>query len=42
MKLFPVPDLPELDPGDDIPALVSERVDLRPDDVVCEIGRAHV
>jgi len=35
MKLSPVPDLPEFDPGDDIPALVSERVDLRPDDVVC-------
>ena len=35
MKLSPVPDLPEFDSGDDIPVLVSERADLRPDDVVC-------
>ncbi|MFB6255858.1 MAG: coenzyme F420-0:L-glutamate ligase [Haloplanus sp.] len=35
MKLSAVPGLPEFDPGDDIPALVSERVDLHPDDVVC-------
>jgi len=35
MKLFAVPDLPEFRPGDSIPALVEERVDLQPDDVVC-------
>ncbi|MGM0590675.1 MAG: coenzyme F420-0:L-glutamate ligase [Halobacteriota archaeon] len=35
MELFAVPDLPEVRPGDDIAALVSERADLRPDDVVC-------
>jgi coenzyme F420-0:L-glutamate ligase/coenzyme F420-1:gamma-L-glutamate ligase len=35
MKVFAVPDLPEFRPGDSIPELVSERVDLRPDDVVC-------
>jgi coenzyme F420-0:L-glutamate ligase/coenzyme F420-1:gamma-L-glutamate ligase len=35
MELFAVPDLPEVRPGDDIAALVRERVDLHPDDVVC-------
>jgi coenzyme F420-0:L-glutamate ligase/coenzyme F420-1:gamma-L-glutamate ligase len=35
MKLFAVPDLPEFEPGDSIPDLVAERVDLHPDDVVC-------
>ncbi|MFC5365430.1 coenzyme F420-0:L-glutamate ligase [Salinirubrum litoreum] len=35
MHLFAVPDLPEIGPGDDLAALISERVDLRPDDVVC-------
>jgi coenzyme F420-0:L-glutamate ligase/coenzyme F420-1:gamma-L-glutamate ligase len=35
MKVFAVPDLPEVRPGDAIPALVEDRVDLRPDDVVC-------
>ncbi|RCU46977.1 coenzyme F420-0:L-glutamate ligase [Haloplanus salinus] len=35
MKLFAVPDLPEFESGDSIPDLVAERVDLRPDDVVC-------
>jgi coenzyme F420-0:L-glutamate ligase/coenzyme F420-1:gamma-L-glutamate ligase len=35
MELFPVPDVPEIRDGDDLAALVSERVDLRPDDVVC-------
>mgnify|MGYP000389197897 FL=1 len=35
MKVFAVPDLPEFRPGDSIPELVSERVDLRPADVVC-------
>jgi coenzyme F420-0:L-glutamate ligase/coenzyme F420-1:gamma-L-glutamate ligase len=35
MELFAVPDLPEVREGDDLAALVSERADLRPDDVVC-------
>ncbi|MEZ3116577.1 coenzyme F420-0:L-glutamate ligase [Halobaculum sp. MBLA0147] len=34
MELFAVPDLPEVRPGDDLAALIRERVDLRPDDVV--------
>lgn len=34
MELFPVPDVPEIKPGDDIATIVDERVDLRPDDVV--------
>jgi coenzyme F420-0:L-glutamate ligase/coenzyme F420-1:gamma-L-glutamate ligase len=35
MELFAVPDLPEVRAGDDLAALVRERADLRPDDVVC-------
>ena len=35
MELFAVPDLPEVKPGDDLAALVGERVDLDPEDVVC-------
>ncbi|ERH12243.1 MAG: F420-0:gamma-glutamyl ligase [halophilic archaeon J07HB67] len=35
MDVFPVPDVPEVRPGDDLAALLRERVDLRPDDVVC-------
>ncbi|EJN58315.1 coenzyme F420-0:L-glutamate ligase [Halogranum rubrum] len=35
MELLAVPDLPEIQPGDDIAALVRERVDLRAEDVVC-------
>jgi len=35
MELFAVPDLPEVRPGDDLAGLIGERVDLRPDDVVC-------
>ena len=35
MELFAVPDLPEVRPGDDLAALVRDRVDLRADDVVC-------
>ncbi|KTG30464.1 coenzyme F420-0:L-glutamate ligase [Haloferax profundi] len=35
MELFPVPDVPEIREGDDLAAVISERVDLRPDDVVC-------
>ena len=34
MEVFAVPGLPEIQPGDDIGALVAEQVDLRPDDVV--------
>ncbi|MFC6731543.1 MULTISPECIES: coenzyme F420-0:L-glutamate ligase [unclassified Haladaptatus] len=34
MELFAVPDIPEVRPGDDIAALVAERVSLEPDDVV--------
>ncbi|MDR5672248.1 F(420)-0:gamma-glutamyl ligase, F420 coenzyme biosynthesis enzyme [Halalkaliarchaeum sp. AArc-CO] len=35
MELFAVPGLPEIEPGDDIAALVEERTDLQPTDVVC-------
>lgn len=35
MELFAVPDLPEITAGDDIAALVRDRVDLQPNDVVC-------
>ena len=35
MELFAVPDLPEIREGDDLAALIRDRVDLRPDDVVC-------
>jgi coenzyme F420-0:L-glutamate ligase/coenzyme F420-1:gamma-L-glutamate ligase len=35
MELFAVPDLPEVRAGHDLAALIRERVDLRPDDVVC-------
>jgi coenzyme F420-0:L-glutamate ligase/coenzyme F420-1:gamma-L-glutamate ligase len=35
MNVFAVPDLPEVRPGDSLAALIEERVDLRPDDVVC-------
>jgi coenzyme F420-0:L-glutamate ligase/coenzyme F420-1:gamma-L-glutamate ligase len=35
MQLFAVPDLPEVRPGDDVGALVDERVTLRADDVLC-------
>ena len=35
MDIFAVPDLPEVREGDDLAAMVEERVDLRPDDVVC-------
>ncbi|MFB6091584.1 MAG: coenzyme F420-0:L-glutamate ligase [Haloquadratum sp.] len=35
MELFAVSDLPEIAAGDDIAALVRDRVDLRPGDVVC-------
>lgn len=33
MDVFSVPDLPEIRPGDDIAALIEERVDLQPGDV---------
>ncbi|MFB6307982.1 MAG: coenzyme F420-0:L-glutamate ligase [Haloarculaceae archaeon] len=35
MDVFAVEGLPEIRPGDDLAALIDERVDLRPDDVVC-------
>ncbi|MFW5911245.1 MAG: coenzyme F420-0:L-glutamate ligase [Halolamina sp.] len=35
MELFAVPDLPEIREGDDLAAMIADRVDLRPDDVVC-------
>jgi coenzyme F420-0:L-glutamate ligase/coenzyme F420-1:gamma-L-glutamate ligase len=35
MELFAVPDVPEVRPGDDLATLITDRVDLRPDDVVC-------
>ena len=34
MELFAVPDLPEIREGDDLAAMIDERVDLRADDVV--------
>ncbi|WP_267642087.1 coenzyme F420-0:L-glutamate ligase [Haloarchaeobius amylolyticus] len=34
MELHPVPDIPEIREGDDLAAIVSERFDLQPDDVV--------
>jgi coenzyme F420-0:L-glutamate ligase/coenzyme F420-1:gamma-L-glutamate ligase len=35
MELFAVPDVPEIREGDDLAEIVDERVDLRPDDVLC-------
>ena len=35
MELFAVDGVPEVRPGDDVGELIAERVDLRPDDVVC-------
>ncbi|WP_313693408.1 coenzyme F420-0:L-glutamate ligase [Halorarum halobium] len=35
MELFAVPDLPEIREGEDLAAAIRDRVDLRPDDVVC-------
>jgi len=35
MNVFPVPDFPEVAPGDDLAATIDDRVDLRDDDVVC-------
>jgi coenzyme F420-0:L-glutamate ligase/coenzyme F420-1:gamma-L-glutamate ligase len=35
MELFAVPDLPEIRAGDDLAALIGERVDLREGDVLC-------
>jgi len=34
MELLAVPDLPEVEPGDDLAGLVADRVDLEPGDVV--------
>jgi len=35
MELFTAADIPEIEPGDDLAAIIDDRVDLRPDDVVC-------
>ncbi|MFB6111241.1 MAG: coenzyme F420-0:L-glutamate ligase [Halobacteriaceae archaeon] len=35
MHVFAVEGLPEIEPGDDLAALIADRVDLRADDVVC-------
>jgi len=35
MELFAVPELPEIREGDDLAAMIADRVDLRPDDVIC-------
>jgi coenzyme F420-0:L-glutamate ligase/coenzyme F420-1:gamma-L-glutamate ligase len=35
MDVFAVEGLPEVEEGDDLAAMVAERVDLRPEDVVC-------
>ncbi len=35
MELFAVDDIPEIQPGDDLAAIIRDRVDLRADDVVC-------
>ncbi len=35
MEVFAVEGLPEVRPGDDLAAMIAERVDLRSDDVVC-------
>ncbi len=35
MELFAVPSLPEIREGDDLAAMIDERVDLRSDDVLC-------
>lgn len=34
MELFPVPNMPEVRPGDDVATLIRERVRLEPDDIV--------
>src|SRR6056297_4156824 len=34
MELFAVDDIPEIEPGDDLAAVVTERFDLAPDDVL--------
>ena len=35
MELSTVADIPEIEPGDDLAAIISERADLHADDVVC-------
>ncbi|MFB6103139.1 MAG: coenzyme F420-0:L-glutamate ligase [Haloplanus sp.] len=35
MNVFAVPNLPEVRPGDSLAELIRDRVDLRPDDVIC-------
>lgn len=35
MNVFAVPNLPEIRAGDDLGAMIQERVDVQPDDVIC-------
>ncbi len=35
MELFAVPDIPEITDGDDLAAVIADRVEVTPDDVVC-------
>ncbi|EMA39110.1 coenzyme F420-0:L-glutamate ligase, partial [Halococcus hamelinensis] len=35
MNVTAVPDIPEVRAGDDLAGMITERVDLRPDDIVC-------
>lgn len=35
MELFAVSNLPEVNEGDDLAALITEQVDLRSDDIIC-------
>ncbi|ERH08152.1 MAG: hypothetical protein J07HN4v3_00518 [Halonotius sp. J07HN4] len=35
MELFTVADIPEIESGDDLASIIRDRVDLRPDDVIC-------
>jgi len=35
MHVFAVEEIPEIEPGDDLAALIAAQVDLQPDDVVC-------
>jgi coenzyme F420-0:L-glutamate ligase/coenzyme F420-1:gamma-L-glutamate ligase len=35
MDLFAVPDLPEVEPGDDLGAMLRDAADIREDDIVC-------
>ena len=35
MELFSIADIPEIEPGDDLAAIIADRADLHSDDVVC-------